>query len=489
MRIDPQFIDHVAGEALEAFGAPGVSVAVFENGQIVSHACGVADLGTGEQLTPEHTFCVASPTKGFTALAVALLCEDGAIAPDDPVTGIVPDLCPRAPERRPAVTVRHLLSHQSGFGWHDPLWYNSEWDRSEVIRKAWLAGPLPDPRPRFQYCNVTFMLAGEIAARTSGMPYEKFVRSRILEPLGLRSAHFCGEPRAGQAPLASPHLAPDGPRPIAPPDVSKANPACGLRISASDLVRWGAVFCDAAGTGLPPRAIESVGRPQVPVGPGEGSRFYSLFGQPDWLEYGFGWFLRRYRGHRAMLHTGRLPGSGTHIAVLPDARFAVAVMTNLTLACLAESVAMAVLDRFTGGPRTDWLSYYRQVSAELSAGAAPVPRTGAGGHGPERSGRYRDDAYGLIEIGQRGGGLEFRWANYRGELVGRDASSCYLANLGCSLLADGEIVEFTGDGNALRFLGRRFERLRSASREGKPARRRIVRQEMSAAGAAVRLGP
>ena len=466
MLIAHRVIDRIARNALQAFGAPGLSVALAAGSDVTCRAYGVADLSTGEAVTPETAFTLASATKSFTALALSILREEGALDWDDPVSGLARDLCAGRREGAAPLTVRDLLSHQTGFGWHDPLWYNSPWSRAAVIRKAWKTGPDQPPRSGFQYCNVTYMLAGEIVSRVSGKSYEEFVRSRILGPLGLRSAHFSGEEALRRGALARPHVRVNGSvRPIEWPDVSKANAACGLRINAPDLAAWMSQFFQPRATGIPVRAFEGITAPQVTIGPGAGDRFYTLFGQPDWLEYGFGWFLRRYRGHRVIFHTGRLPGAASHVAVLPDLGFGIAAMTNLTLACLAETVTLTVLDRMLGGPETDWLGYYTGVSKELERAAAPPVVA----DGPESAsaiadavrcvGDYTAGAYGRIRVRESGGGLRFAWARYRGDLMPMGGMRFSLRNLGCALLPEGELVEFQEGGAVVSFLGRRFERV------------------------------
>jgi CubicO group peptidase (beta-lactamase class C family) len=468
MKIDPTFVDGVARKTLEAFGAPGVSIALVGDGAVVSRAYGLADVSTGQKLTPDTAFTLASATKSFTALAMSILREEGALDWDDPVSRLAGDLCSSRTEEGRPVTIRDILSHQAGFGWHDPLWYNSPWDRTAVIRRAWQAGPGREPRTCFQYCNLMYMLAGEIVARVSGMSYESFVRSRILEPLGMASAHFSNEAPPHGCPVARPHVRNNGVlRPIAFSGVSKANAACGLRVSARDMAMWLSQYIQPCSNSIPAHAFKTVIAPQVSIRPLEGARFYALFGQPDWLEYGFGWFLRRYRGHRVIFHTGRLPGAGAHVAVLPDLGFAIVALTNLTLACLAEALAFALLDRLVGGPETDWLSYYTGVSKELES-AAKAPAIAAsessGACAPSEAdkwtGDYVDPAYGRIQARKRQDTLRFAWANYRGDLLPLAGTKFSLMNLDCPLLADGEIVEFQDEGaGALLFLERRFERI------------------------------
>jgi CubicO group peptidase (beta-lactamase class C family) len=462
MNIDSAFLDGVATAALAAFQAPGLSLAVLTPNQILSRVYGVADLTTGEPLTTETAFPLASPTKSFTALALALLHQQGAFAWDQPVASLVPHLCDTRQEHLRPLTCHHLLSHQSAFGWHDPLWYNSPWDRATIIRKAWQAGPEREPGPPFQYSNLPYILAGEIVAHLAGMPYERFIHQRILAPLGLNSAHFAAEPAARLA--ASHMILPTGVERISTPDASKANAACGLRITASDLARWMAAFCRPEHTSLPPRAFQTLLEPRTAIGPLEGKRFYTLFGQPDWLKYGYGWFLRRFRGYRVVFHTGRLPGAATHLAFLPELHLGIAALTNATFACLAETIVMAVLERFAGGPQTNWVSYFQDVSQELTTAAtAPPVAAAAATPAPDfatLAGDYHDPVYGLLQVCFRNHRLTFSWANYQGDLLPLSATLFSLRNLRCPFLLDAATVEFDPHppGAAL-FASRRFQRL------------------------------
>jgi len=309
-----------------------------------------------------------------------------------------------------------------------------------------------------------YMLAGEIIARLAGMSYEAFVRRRIWEPLGLTSAHFCGDPALASMFVTS-HIRTGGQvHPIAPVDVTKANPACGLRMNARDLATWLSYFGKRNSDIIPRRTFDAIVTPQVEIGPHEGSRFYKLFGQPDYLQYGFGWFLRGFRGHRLLFHTGRLPGVCTHVALLPDLGFGIVALTNLSYTCLADAMTLTILERFVGGPQTDWMSYYLGVSKELEV-AASAPAKPLGGSDcawPFPRGEdwisYLHHAYGALRVRRLPGSIEFAWANYRGNLSHQKGSSYALLNLRSPLLCDGEMVEFQADGEAVVFLGRRFRR-------------------------------
>jgi len=90
---------------------PGCIIAVAHRGRVVlDQAFGLADLATGEALTPRHRFRVASHSKSFTAAGIMKLCEAGTLRLDDPVGQHVKRLHPRVAE----TTLRQILSHSAG---------------------------------------------------------------------------------------------------------------------------------------------------------------------------------------------------------------------------------------------------------------------------------------------------------------------------------------------------------------------------------------
>lgn len=465
MNIDADLIDGIARKAFDLFAAPGLSVAVLNGQDLMCRAYGVADVDTRAEMTPDTVFTVASATKSFTALAMSMLREEGAFDWDVPVCDLAGELCVGGEPEQRSITVRDILCHSSGFGWHDPLWYNSPWSRASVIRKAWLSGPAVPPRSVFQYSNVTYMLAGEIVARLSGMSYEEFVRARIFSRMGIRAAHFSHEAPPPGCAVARPHLRTCGAiEPIKRPDVSKANAACGILMSAPDMAAALARYIQPDAIGIPARVFENITAPRIAIGPREGARFYTLFGEPDFLEYGFGWFVRRYRGHRLIFHSGRLPGACSHVALLPDLGCGIVALTNHSYTCVAEAVTFSLLDAVLGKPKRDWLSYHLGVTRDLQMSAYGGPVTPSSGTAETAvsaalEGEYWDAAYGRIAIRNDHGALRLRWAHYRGDLLPVDGRRFSLVNVGCPLLTDGELVEFEDDsGSALRFLGRRFHR-------------------------------
>src|SRR5580698_4534938 len=126
MKLEAQ-IDQLLAEHVQP-GGPGAAIGVVRDGAFIHRkAYGLADLEWGTPLRPDCVFRIASLTKQFTAVAIMMLDERGALSIDVPIERYLADWQPRGR----CVTARHLLNHTSGIWVHD---------RAEAVR---VLGPFP----------------------------------------------------------------------------------------------------------------------------------------------------------------------------------------------------------------------------------------------------------------------------------------------------------------------------------------------------------
>ena len=171
-----------------------------------SWGAGFADMAAGRAAGPDVLYRIASITKTFTGTAIMRLRDAGKLDLDDPVVKWVPELADSAtPETIGGVTIRRLLSHESGlvseppgtdFMAAQPTYQGVAARNLERAGEIFTAVP---PNTQLKYCNLGYQLLGEIVSRISGTPYPQYVAEQILTPLGMTSTGF--EPldaRAGQ---------------------------------------------------------------------------------------------------------------------------------------------------------------------------------------------------------------------------------------------------------------------------------------------------
>jgi CubicO group peptidase (beta-lactamase class C family) len=179
-------------DARELSGA--VTLIADRDGILHLGAVGKADLDSGRSMTPDTLFWIASMTKPIAGTAVMILQDEGKLSVDDPVSKHLPEYekLVIGPDRTPAqnvMTIKHLVTHTSGLA--APPWPEGGDTRSLEVQAYDLAAqPLNfEPGTRWQY-GYGLSVAGRVVEVVSGMPFDKFVRERITDPLGMRDTTF-----------------------------------------------------------------------------------------------------------------------------------------------------------------------------------------------------------------------------------------------------------------------------------------------------------
>lgn len=220
---------------------------------LVSESFGLAHRGFGVPNTVDTQFAIASGGKGFTALAVVSLIEDGTISLDTTARSVLGADLPQIPGD---VTVGHLLAHRSGIGDYideenddlDPYTYVLASPVHELAStEAFLAEadgypPKFAAGERFSYCNSGYIVLAVVAERASGTGYHDLVAERVLEPAGLRDTAFLrSDEPSGK--MAVGYLYPDGLQTNVLHLPVRGNGDGGIYTTAEDMVTfWKALF-------------------------------------------------------------------------------------------------------------------------------------------------------------------------------------------------------------------------------------------------------
>jgi CubicO group peptidase (beta-lactamase class C family) len=223
-------IDTIFRQAVDSGATPGiVAVAATDSGVLYEGAFGRRDVTTNAPMTLDTVVWIASMTKAITATAAMQLVERGKLALERPASEVVPELAsvqvlegfdgagrPRLRAPRRPVTLRHLLTHTSGFSYE--IW-NPDIARYQAATgtpgittctNAALTTPLMfDPGDRWEY-GIGIDWAGKMVEAASGQKLDRYFRDHIFGPLGMADTSFRLSP-AQRARLASVHQrGPDG---------------------------------------------------------------------------------------------------------------------------------------------------------------------------------------------------------------------------------------------------------------------------------------
>lgn len=305
-----------AGQAAVAAGVPAVQIAVSHHGRVLySEAFGVVDKETATPATTRSVLRIASVTKPFTAAAILLLAERGALTLDDPIVKFVPEFDPRGT----TITLRHLLTHTSGI----PIdWYpltppfppiTAEVTREQAI-KSINAQPLSfAPGSKFGYSNAGYLILGYVIESAAGRPYADFIHQEFALPLGLIDTGVCGTNNLPQ-PLGHAFLA-AGVKAVPSNHTSGILSSGAMCSTASDLVRW--PYLLATGSAVQPASYAAMSTP---------ARLNNGAVVPD--SYGLGLYTINVLGRPAVSHSGVMLGFVSYLVYFPEQEIAVAVIMN-----------------------------------------------------------------------------------------------------------------------------------------------------------------
>ena len=198
---------------VDAGDVAGVVAGVVRHGRLVYlEALGELDRERGMPMRDDALFRLYSMTRPITSLAAMILWQEDRFELDDPVSRYLPefagqrvfaeaadpDVAATRP-RRTEMTVEHLLLHTSGLGSRGSAIYRAEQVRLRSITLPQMVGnaarvPLfEDPGTRWRY-GISTTILGRLVEVWSGMPFDEFLRQRVLEPLGMTDTVFRVDP-------------------------------------------------------------------------------------------------------------------------------------------------------------------------------------------------------------------------------------------------------------------------------------------------------
>lgn len=333
--------DDALHAAMQTFDQVGAAVSVVTSGGIAySNTFGVRNLETGEPVTPDTHFLVASTTKSMTSLLVATFVDDGVLAWDQPVREIFPEFRAPTDEMTKSLRVRDMLDMASGIGEPDAISAFHQGDLTVagllgVIADLPVIGPIGS---EFFYNGTVYAAGGYLPALALGTlvdelgaTYARLMVERVYRPSGMATARIADDPRPFSDNYATGY-APDltlgtAPQPYAP--VGSYAPAGGTLATPAEMASYvtmqlnGGVAADGTRV-VSARNLAECWASNVDVP-------FDAEANPD-LErsgYGMGWLDFTYRGGRRFIsHAGGIDGFTTFIAFLPDDDLGLVVNTN-----------------------------------------------------------------------------------------------------------------------------------------------------------------
>jgi CubicO group peptidase (beta-lactamase class C family) len=297
--------------------APGCAVSVIQNGEVIHKAgYGSAQLEYDIPITPQTVFHVASVSKQFTCYAIITLAQRGQLSLDDDIRKHIPELH----DFGHTITIRHLAHHTSGIRDQWTLLNMAGWRQDDVITKAHILKLLYsqrdlnfEPGSAHLYCNSGYSLLAEIVERVSGLTFREFLHKEVFEPLEMATTHVHdNHQEVVPARSYSYQKGEDGR--FENRVLSFANHgATSLFTTVEDLARWMLHF-EKQHAANDEKILQLLHRDPLNNG--------------KEISYGFGLTVNDWRGVEQIQHSGSDAGFRSHLLMIPQQRFGVAVLSN-----------------------------------------------------------------------------------------------------------------------------------------------------------------
>ena len=415
------FDDYVQ-KAMKEWEVPGVAIAIVKGDQIVlAKGYGVRKIGEPAVVDERTLFAIGSSSKAFTAAALAILVDQGKVKWDDPVTKYLPGFEMYDPYVTRELTVRDLLTHRSGLQRGDFLWYGSEIDRDEILRRTRFLKPSWSLRSTFGYQNLMYLAAGQLVAKVSGKTWDEFIQQRIFAPLAMNSSSTSINAFKTADNVASPHAKVEDKLQAIPwRNIDNIAPAGSINSNVLDMAQWvrlqlsngtiknDRVFTAAAAKEM--HASQTVIRFEPP--------FSMYYPEAHFLNYGLGWFLHDYRGRKVVEHGGAIDGMRAQVALIPEEKLGLVVLSNLNGSALPVALMYRIFDSFLAASPRDWSAELLKTTKTLEeqAKAAEKKQESERTTGTKPSvsldkyaGTYRNELYGDVKISNHDAKLNFRF--------------------------------------------------------------------------------
>jgi len=317
--IDGQ-VDRLAAEAMASLHEPSLAISIVNDGQLIfAKGYGVSDVENNVPATADTVYRIASLSKSLTATAAMRLVEEGRLDLDAPVQ----KYCPAFPTKQWPITVRDVLTHQSGIRHYknDEESINTRHYTSitATLTQNFSKDPLLfEPGTKFSYTSYGYIVLGCVMEGASGMSYTAYMQQNIFAPTGMTATRLDDVFAIIRHRARGYNIDKDGKLQNATLlDISNKPPGSGINSSTRDLglfmvaLYGGKLVKPATWKQMITLAKTRDGKPTI---------------------YGYGWFvggpISTYHGLREVGHGGDVQGFASLLYAIPEKRFAVVLLSN-----------------------------------------------------------------------------------------------------------------------------------------------------------------
>ena len=408
--------DEVVSNAMKTFEVPGMAIAIVKNKQVIyAKGFGYKDVDKQAAVTTDTLFPIGSSSKAFTTFVLGTLVDQGKIEWDKPVRDYISWFKMYDPAATERLSVRDLVTHRSGLPRHDLSWYNNySASRESIVRKLPYLEPSADLRARWQYNNLMYLTAGYLTEVMTGKTWEDAVRERILSPLDMKRTNFSVDDSQKDPDFALGYgKRGDKVERLPFRMITNIGPAGSINSSVNEMAHWVTMHLNGGKYGerkiAEPATVSDMHTAYMVTG--------SVSTVPEITggEYGLGWFLTSYRGHKRVEHGGNIDGFTASVCLFPKDGIGWVVLSNLNGTPLPGLIGQVIADRLMNLKPVDWIGQAaaRRAISERASKEGESKKTATRVAGtqpshklPDYAGEYEHPGYGILKISLNGDKLE-----------------------------------------------------------------------------------
>ena len=365
----------------QAFGVPGLAVAVVDGDKVVYlKGLGTTALGGGRPVDGDTIFQIGSTSKAFTSAMVAMLADQKKLAWDDPVIKHLPSFLMSDPWVTREFLVKDLMAQHTGLPAHaGEMQAFLGFTPAQMVASLAHITPEASFRAAYAYQNIPFLAASEIVTRHSGLSYGDFLRQKIFQPLGMTRSSLPRSGLAGGDNVTRLHARRAGKTVLIPADWPYQNwiyvygPAGGINSTAKDMAQWLRLHINGGQVDgkrlISQDNTDFLHTPATPV--------VADLANGKLMQYCQAWvYGRRGAPYTMIWHNGDTMVNHAVIAFMPGQKAGLVILGNLGGVDLPDLLASYFCDLYSGLEPRDYCGEYLAKQAKQKPEADLPPRPG-----------------------------------------------------------------------------------------------------------------
>ncbi|MFT4611144.1 MAG: CubicO group peptidase (beta-lactamase class C family) [Glaciecola sp.] len=404
-------IEKELNKILKTTNTAGFAVAVVEGEKIIySKGFGYRDYEKKTSVDANTLFAIGSSTKAFTSSILGLLRADDKLSFDDSPRQYIPELEFYNDNMNNNIIIKDLMRHSTGLGRHDGSWYYfPSHNKDSLLMRMKYQEPFTGIRQQWYYNNFGFLAQGVIAERITGKSWEDNLKDYFFTPLEMTNTNATiAEMKSSSNASIGYEVKDEVIKKMDYYDIAGMSPAGSINSSVNDMSKWLMTWINDGKYNdkeiIPESYINEAISSQMVVG---GNTPDDTFPDIHFSNYGYGWFLKSYKGHYRVEHGGNIDGFSANVAFFPSDNIGIVVLVNQNGSSVPTLVRNTIADRMIGVELTDWIGRYeeniekgKKAEAEIKEDSeiSNVKNTKPSHISLDYTGSYSHDGYGTFEI-------------------------------------------------------------------------------------------